>query len=556
MKIKSTTAMALALFVAGCGTSMDKASEKVSETVAFAESALSNVGGEPDTLAGASIVIHDDFYIPTRGEENEHGDFFPQEYSDFIASSEGPLTLTEARTLIAQLSGITINIDDGEQFKDRGGRNETSVFDSAGRPLATTQQRITPAGAYRMDEAEQYNDNLVRIKPFRFQGHIQDLLSMVAGHFGYDWIYKDNKVLFFKYISRTYQVALIPGVHTLGTSLSSSSVGGGGSRRGGGQFQANITNENSYSASVEHWSDVEQSIKAMIGDNGKVSVAKSSGTVTVTADRQTQRRIKNYIDNLNEDLTTQIMFEVNVYTVTLTDRDAAGFSVTGLFNPKSGKFSIGGQANLPSLTDGTLGSSGSFAIFNPNSAFNGSSVLFEELSRRGKVSVVESTSVVTSNYIPAPVQVVKTQAYLAEFEKTVSGDGLTGTSLRPDQVTTGFKLNLLPKAMRDGQIMLQYTLTLSDLLGIEVFTAGEDDSRIQLPQVSSSSFSQRAIINSGEVLVLAGFESLASSFNKNSSGPIVPIFGMNADGSNERRIVVISIRPQLQSTRARVASRG
>lgn len=555
MKLKSSTAIACAFLLVGCGTSMDRASDKVAETVAVAESALSNVGGEPDTLAGASIVIHDDFYVPTRGEENEHGDFFPPEYSDFIASSEGPLTLTEARTLIAQISGITINIDDGEQFKDRGGRADTSVFDSSGRPLATTQQRITPAGAYRMDEAEQVNDNLPRIKPFRFQGHIQDLLSMVAGHFGYDWIYKDNKVLFFKYISRTYQVALLPGVHHLGTSLSSSSAGGSG-QSGGGQFQANITNENTYSASVEHWPEIEQSIKAMIGDNGKISVAKSSGTVTVTADRQTQRRIKNYIDNLNDDLTKQIMFEVNVYTVTLTDRDAAGFSVTALLNPKSGKFSAGAQANLPSLTDGALGSSGSFAIFNPNSVLNGSSILFEELSRRGKVSVVESTSVVTSNYIPAPVQVVKTQAYLAEFEKTVSGDGLSGTNLRPDQITTGFKLNLLPKAMRDGQIMLQYTLTLSDLLGIEVFTAGEDDSRIQLPQVSSTSFSQRAIINSGEMLVLAGFESLASSFTKNSSGPIVPLFGMNADGSNERRIVVISIRPQLQSTRARLASRG
>lgn len=96
-----------------------------------------------------------------------------------------------------------------------------------------------------------------------------------------------------------------------------------------------------------------------------------------------------------------------------------------------------------------------FGVTNPTSRWRGSGALIEALSRRGRVSVRQTSSVVTMNGIPAPLQVANTRGYLASVstsDGTQSGGGtgsnVTRTTLVPGQVTTGFQMTLLPGLTR------------------------------------------------------------------------------------------------------------
>src|SRR5690606_3594988 len=134
-----------------------------------------------------------------------------------------------------------------------------------------------------------------------------------------------------------------------------------------------------------------------------------------------------------------------------------------------------------------------------------------------------NTSAMTSNNPPAPVMVVRRTSSLAETTPTFGGSAgnaiSTGAALTPGTVETGLNLYVLPHVQDDGKrMLLKLMVSLSTLEAMETYSSGENS--IQLPQVASREFQQQAWLNSGETLVLAGFEQIdagldtASPFDK------------------------------------------
>jgi type II secretory pathway component GspD/PulD (secretin) len=64
-------------------------------------------------------------------------------------------------------------------------------------------------------------------------------------------------------------------------------------------------------------------------------------------------------------------------------------------------------------------------------------------------------------------------------------------------------MTVIPHILEGRRVVLQYTVNLSSLDNLAEFSSG--DSTIQLPQVSSRSYSQRMTLKMGQTLVLAGF---------------------------------------------------
>ena len=179
------------------------------------------------------------------------------------------------------------------------------------------------------------------------------------------------------------------------------------------------------------------------------------------------------------------------------------------------------------------------------------SASLQALSTQGTTNLITSGTVTTLNNKPAPIQVVKKQNYISEITKTNSGgDGnYYDVSTETEEIETGFTLDVLPRILEHGRLLLMFNLTLSDLIDLEKVPLGgngeEDDGQyIQNPIIESRGFTQEVALKSGESLVLTGYERVENTTEKKGVGSATnSLFGGSALASKDRSILVIILTP-------------
>lgn len=121
----------------------------------------------------------------------------------------------------------------------------------------------------------------------------------------------------------------------------------------------------------------------------------------------------------------------------------------------------------------------------------------------GKASQVTSSGAVLMSNQPLPVLAVKSHAYLAGMSLNTSDYGQT-SEVTPGEVISGFSMTVVPHILDRRRVILQYNINLSSLDDMQEIKT--DSITVQLPQMSTRSFSQRTTMKMGQTLVLAGFE--------------------------------------------------
>jgi type IVB pilus formation R64 PilN family outer membrane protein len=162
-----------------------------------------------------------------------------------------------------------------------------------------------------------------------------------------------------------------------------------------------------------------------------------------------------------------------------------------------------------------------------------STALLKALRSVGQATQVTSGSAVVMSNQPVPVQAIRREAYLAGSSTTTTQYG-EEKQLTPGEITTGFAMTVIPHIMEGRRVVLQYTINLSNLDDLVEFSSG--DATIQLPKVSSRSFSQRMTLKMGQTLVLAGFEQEIDG--KNTSGGFL---GIGRSRGYKKSLMVITI---------------
>jgi type IVB pilus formation R64 PilN family outer membrane protein len=172
------------------------------------------------------------------------------------------------------------------------------------------------------------------------------------------------------------------------------------------------------------------------------------------------------------------------------------------------------------------------------------------LDTLGTVSIVTSASVTTMSGQPVPVQVGNTRGYVSQIGSSMN-DTTTSQSANTSTVNTGFALNILPKVLDDGKVLLQYSVNLSALAGgdngfddFQVGGSGASAQTMQLPNVNQRSFIQEGMVNNGDTLVLAGFEEVGDKSSDNGIGnPNMKLLGGSRTGDHNHQVLVICITP-------------
>jgi type IVB pilus formation R64 PilN family outer membrane protein len=379
-------------------------------------------------------------------------------------------------------------------------------------------------------------------------GDLKGLLDMASARFGVYWKYVDGTIQFFHTDSRTFQISAIPGDSSLTANVTSGATSTGGvtttpgTGGGAGSNAGGVSSTNSQNTAVASqlsvYSSIEKSINAMLSAYGKVVSSPATGTMTVVDTPDALDRIAAFVDNENKSLSRQVVINVTVLSVNLSDQDEYGINWDLVYRNLNTRY---GVKNTVASSPTSVGFSAGI-LSTSTSKFAGTSLLINALSEQGKVRRQTTASVVTLNNQPVPVQVAKQTSYLASSQTTVTALVGSTASLIPGTVTSGFNMSILPHVLANGSVMLQFSTDISSLRSIR--TVSSNGASIETPEMDTRNFMQRVAMKSNETLIISGFEQSDENLDRSGVGqPNNYLFGGGLRAQANKEVIVILITP-------------
>lgn len=569
--------------LAACGTPgiLSKTDENVTQTQQAAQSTLAAKSAAPIR----AIEHVDGAWLARRSVAIDATESLPDFFKRNVRFSTGaPLAMSVVLAQIARGNGLTIRVsadvscEDGASGRRGGGRG------GGGSPKR-----------FQMNCAESGEPAV----PLHYNGTLSGLLDAIAHRSGTHWSYRDGVVQFSRYITRSFQIKMMPGSSTITASVGKKSEmqadrgasggSGGGGSAGGVKLDFNADAKVSTESKLDYWADLVKTVSDMLSDGGRVTPSVVTSSLVVTDTAEVMERVKRYIDAENAVLGRQVKLRVQVYSVTLEENSAAGIDWNLVYESASGLVAgLGG----PALGGALMSRKGGLSVSKiPRGVLAGSTAFIKALSQQGRVSTVIDTTVVTLNNQPAPVAVTQNQGFVAETKMTPGNfGGQAVVTAEQSVLTTGFVMNLLPTLMDNRSVMLQVQIDMSDLKKLEKInlrtgkeapsgsdaggkggsgtsvgvdgkgvkvavdgSQGEDDKSrhddglgvgtfMQLPLTASIQTMQRASLKSGDTLVLSGFRRKDDSTDRDG---IFAYEGGTKEARQRVNEVVIVISPEL-----------
>ncbi|MGN6092936.1 MAG: PilN family type IVB pilus formation outer membrane protein [Luteibacter jiangsuensis] len=555
--VRLTMAASIAVALSGCATSALRSAEHTND--------------QDMSLAGAQVATMRAIQAPTV-RVHEHGYWVAKESQPLTAPTEtvscdltmfdaSPVTLSQFADKVSRICKIPVHVS-------ADALHVPQASDNGGDKSAARTVILGPPQASASNAPEEPRVSL------NWQGSLAGLLDSVGAQLDLHWRVRNGEVHIFRTETRTFQIYALPGTDALsssvtnstmssmgigggssggggsggssGASAGASSGGGAGGADGGGGSGGGVSGQAGSAQSVATtltssvMDDVSNAVSGMLTPGqSKFTLSKATASITVTDSPDVLDRIASYIDHENKLLTTQVVLNVKILNITFDRTDQYGVDWNLAYNSARAG-SVGTAATE------VKGNTANVHIL--KGPFKDSSLLIKALSEQGKVSVVTQPSVTTLNLQAVPMQVATQKAYIASVSNTAVAQVGTSTGIQPGTVTTGFNMMLLPYAMADNQLLLQYNISLSDLA--DLVTMGDKDSptSIQLPTVDLRAFAQKVRLRSGETLALSGFEQNTDDSQRSGVGsPNNQFLGGSRKAVKNHSVIVILITPVVAS---------
>jgi type IVB pilus formation R64 PilN family outer membrane protein len=542
----------LVFLLQGCHAP-DVGKEIVQQREKEAESALENASAQGTKTHSGMISIHEGIWIGSRSIVKPNGEMLPitaESASAIILNSMGAsLELKEIAAEITAQTGIKVVL---EEHLD--GASLVAAAESAKR----ASNDIPPPTPVMPPTHQQSGMTL------SWRGSLSGLLDSISSYFGLQWEYRGGQIRIYKHEIRTFTLAALPSSSTIRSGVSttgpnSSSNANAGNAGGGSTSSGSMMQDTASEMSIKLWDDIKETVQAMLPSGSKVTMSPATGTMTVIAPPLAMRRIANYVEQQNTRITRQVTISVKVLRVDLSDSYDLGLDLSGVFQQLVGQYAVNLTGPQPlKVTAGTPASYLVQAIQNTTSnkgnwatTTSTTHAVVDALQTMGKVSLMTETSVTTLNGQAAPVSVAEHQNFVASTATTLTGgaSATTQTQVTPATLVTGFNMQILPRILDDGQIILQYGLSLSDLKSLTEFDS--NGTKVQLPDVNIRSFLQQAILRSGDLLILAGYQSSTDSVADTGLPGIGPLlFGGSVQSAKSKSVIVIMMTPIILARRS------
>ena len=528
--VKLIISCATVILLAGCSSALVQPTNKEAAANFERTQELAKRTAVPIAVSVPVISKRNDSWVPlkeVKGEDAKLPVVFTKTYSidrEFNA-------IAEVAERITFLSGIPVSIS-------------PDVLSMASQYQTGQPSTPTPPPVQGGPLPPNTTSMAVGSVQLSYTGSLTGFMDLACARFGVSWEYRDQQVVIFRTITKTFVVYALPGDTTLDAKISNQSTGSSGS---GGSTSTTASSNSTHSTGVSIsglsvWSALDQSIKGMLTSQGKVSVTPATGTLTVTDVPYVVARVGQFVDEQNKSLGRQVMINVRVLSVSLTDSDDYGINWNLVYNSVSNSLGASLASNFtPNVAASILRLS---VLPSTKGTLGGSEAIISAISQQGNVSLVTSAAVTTLNNQAVPVQVGRQTAYLASSSTTTTANVGSTTAITPGVVTTGFSMNLLPHVLEEGRLLLQYAIDISSLERMVTVSSG--GSSIQTPEVQTRNFLQRVAVRSGETLVLSGFEQTENSASSQGVGSAQNTWlGGGVKGNKKRDVIVVLITPMV-----------
>lgn len=522
------TLLAGALALTACNKYVDKTNEKIETTLERVEDHMqqSNIPDLPEPVD--TVRTKNDIWLGTSSVKISEGDALParMEEDDSVT-----MAIAEEATLpflaqeITETTGITV----------------------------------------RLDNLKAENALPTETVPVNYSGKLSGLLDYIANRYSVWWRYKAGVITFYTKETRVFNIYALPTETNISNSLSGATMG---SNSGSSSSSSTLSS----SANLALWDNIEQSVQQIVGEQGQLSFSRVAGTVTITASPFIIREVSDWVNKFNQKLSRQVAISVKVLQVSIANTDNYGLDLNAVFNSGdvsasfTSPYSIASNATAGASTAGLI----SMTLINPSSKWKDTNSIIQAFSSQGKTSLVTSASATTLNNKVAPIQVTTQENYVKQTNVSTSGTGAdrsVDVDMETDTLNYGFMLEVLPRILDHGRLIVMFSLNLTDLISLETFSSkgsyvtdqkkesdssdssdsGDDSSTVvQLPKMQTRGFIQEIAMRSGSTLVLTGFEKVQDTIQTAGIGKAkMGILGGQAYNQNTRDVLVILMTPEV-----------
>ena len=366
-------------------------------------------------------------------------------------------------------------------------------------------------------------------------------------------------------ISRTStgKVSVSTEIGATSSGIKAGGSGGSSGGKGGGKNKANSDIKNE--SINEFWTTMtlniggilEQEIKASsskrMNTGNNIIVNRESGIIAVRATAKQHKSIKKFIDQVVGSAQRQVLIEVTIAEVQLSDNYQAGIDWSVVSETSGSVLTKGG---IQDVIGGSLGAAPVFQLAT-SGKINGNplNITLKALETFGDVKVLSSPKVMALNNQTAILKVVDNEVYFTTDVELDSGSVNQNSQLAVDTtvntVPVGIVMSVTPYIDEDETVTLNIRPTISRIIRFVNDPnplLAQENVVSQIPVLQVREIETMLKVNDSDTAVIGGL--MQDQINKENRGvPIlssIPLLGALFSYTEEKFIkseLVIFIRP-------------
>ena len=361
-----------------------------------------------------------------------------------------------------------------------------------------------------------------------------------------------------------YVTSIRTGTAVINASVDASPTEEGGKRDTANQAQNMITSSENF----DFWKTLATELTAVLNTGAEVYktqapvINPNAGMITVTATKKQLDRVSDYIDMLKERLHRQVLIDVSIISVQLSNTNKTGvdWSKFSLGFNSSTLFNNSNQGGLAHTNTSLYDSAFTSSVINKNNltvvndGIFSISGLIDFLGSNGETKVVSSPKVLTMNNQQALITIGDNINYRVPEDTTNTAATTTGTlttTYTNYSIFIGVLLNITPEISENNEIILRINPSVSSFKYAEDNKQREaGNERVMAPDTQEKKLSTVVKVKDGSTIILGGLIDSDKGKN-NTSVPLlssIPLVGeafKHSEDTIVSRELVFVITPRI-----------